>query len=125
MAEHEYFGEGTGRRLLEKLREVIAGKLSRTELKGAIDEALAEAAASGEFDGASVEVTDVKESTEDGGDNVVTFSDGKKLTVKNGKKGSKGDTPKKGTDYFTDEDKQELVTMVMEALPAAEGVKFG
>lgn len=34
----------------------------------------------------------VTESTEDGGSNVVTFGDGTVLTVKNGSKGSKGDT---------------------------------
>ena len=46
-------------------------------------------------DGTSVTVTSVTESTEDGGDNVITFSDGKSVTVKNGSKGStgaKGDT---------------------------------
>lgn len=44
--------------------------------------------------GTSVTVTNVSESTVDGGENVVTFSDGKKVTVKNGSKGSKGDTVK-------------------------------
>lgn len=39
--------------------------------------------------GTSVTVSGVTESTEDGGDNVVTFSDGSTLTVKNGK-GSSG-----------------------------------
>ena len=42
--------------------------------------------------GTSVTVTNVQESTEDGGANVVTFSDGTTLNVKNGSKGSKGDT---------------------------------
>lgn len=45
--------------------------------------------------GTSVTVKSVSESTADGGSNVVTFSDGKTLTVKNGSKGStgsKGDT---------------------------------
>lgn len=41
--------------------------------------------------GTSVTVKTVSESTADGGSNVVTFSDGKTLTVKNGSKGSKGD----------------------------------
>ena len=61
--------------------------------------------------GTSVTVSRVAESTTDGGINVVTFSDGMELTVKNGSKGSKGDkgdTPVKGTDYFTEADKQEL-----------------
>ena len=40
--------------------------------------------------GTSVTITNVSESTVDGGENVVTFSDGKKLTVKNGKQGADG-----------------------------------
>ena len=42
-------------------------------------------------DGTSVTVVTVTESTVDGGSNVVSFSDGKTLTVKNGSKGDKGD----------------------------------
>ena len=41
--------------------------------------------------GTSVTVKSVSESTADGGSNVVTFSDGKTVTIKNGSKGSKGD----------------------------------
>ena len=41
-------------------------------------------------DGTSVTVKSVSESSVDGGSNVVTFSDGKTLTVKNGSKGSDG-----------------------------------
>lgn len=47
-------------------------------------------------DGTSVTVLSVSESTADSGSNVVTFSDGKTLTVKNGSKGSKGDTGLQG-----------------------------
>ena len=42
------------------------------------------------FDGKGVSVVDVKERTEEGGANVVTFSDGTKLTVMNGTKGADG-----------------------------------
>lgn len=42
------------------------------------------------FDGKGVSIADVKESTENGGANVVTFSDGTKLTVMNGTKGADG-----------------------------------
>lgn len=42
-------------------------------------------------DGASIAVENVSESTADGGSNVITFSDGKTVTVKNGSSGSKGD----------------------------------
>lgn len=58
-------------------------------------------------DGTSVTVSNVSESTVDGGNNVVTFSDEKTLNVRNGKKGSPGadgHTPVKGQDYFTAED---------------------
>lgn len=41
--------------------------------------------------GTGVTVTNVSESNDDGGSNVVTFSDGSQLTVKNGSKGEKGD----------------------------------
>ncbi len=84
------------------------------ELQHGINDALAQAKASGEFDGAagtSVTVKSVSESTADGGSNVVTFSDGKTITIKNGSKGSTGadgKTPVKGTDYFTNADKTEI-----------------
>jgi hypothetical protein len=111
------------------------GALTESALGGAVNNALAQAKASGEFDGAdgqngasgkdgtSVTVKSVSESTADGGNNVVTFSDGKTLTVKNGSKGSSGSngkdgkTPVKGTDYFTAADKTEMVNSVKAALP--------
>jgi hypothetical protein len=70
-------------------------------------------------DGTSVTVTKVTTSSADGGSNVVTFSDGKTLTVKNGSKGSTGATGatgaagKDGKDYvLTDADKQEIAGLV-------------
>ena len=47
--------------------------------------------------GTSVTVSKVSESTADGGSNVVTFSDGKTVTIKNGSKGSAGSNGKDGT----------------------------
>ena len=41
-------------------------------------------------DGDSVTVKSVSESTSDGGSNVVTFSDGKAVTIKNGSRGNPG-----------------------------------
>lgn len=41
-----------------------------------------------------------------------------------GDKGTDGYTPIKGVDYFTESDKVEFVELVLEALPAAEGVGF-
>lgn len=43
-------------------------------------------------DGDSIYVSSVVTSEEDGGENVVTFSDGKTLTVRNGSKGSSGES---------------------------------
>jgi hypothetical protein len=102
----------------------ISGKLDANKLPAAVNEALAQAKASGAFDGkdgTSVTVKSVSESTEDGGSNVVTFSDGKTLTVKNGSKGSTGadgKTPVKGTDYFTATDEAEMVAAVKAAMPS-------
>lgn len=41
-----------------------------------------------------------------------------------GATGAPGYTPVKGTDYFTESDKTELVNAVLSALPAAEGVSY-
>ena len=73
------------------------GAIAETELQTAINTALAQAKASGEFDGA------------DGAP---------------GPAGPAGYTPVKGTDYFTEEDKTEMVNAVLAALPAAEGVSY-
>lgn len=39
-------------------------------------------------------------------------------------KGEKGDKPIKGTDYFTNTDKTEIVDAVLAAMPNAEGVSY-
>lgn len=65
-------------------------------------------------DGTSVTVTKVSESTADGGSNVVTFSDGKTLTIKNGSKGSPGEP---GPAYtLTTADKTAIANQVKESL---------
>lgn len=91
---------------LKKLIDGLStGKLDANKLPEAINTALAQAKASGEFegeDGTSVTVSSVKESTEDGGNNVVTFSDGTALTVKNGKTGAAGDPGKSAFAYAQD-----------------------
>ena len=48
-------------------------------------------------EGTSITISNVSESTEDGGNNIVTFSDGKTLTVKNGKTGATGAKGADGT----------------------------
>ena len=75
--------------------------------------------------GGNVGISSVKQtttSTADGGTNVVTvtLTDGTTSTfqVKNG---SKGSTPVKGTDYFTDTEKDEMVSAVIDALPVYNG----
>ncbi len=78
--------------------------------------------------GTSVTVESVSESTADGGSNVVTFSDGTTLTVKNGSKGSTGATgadgapgadgytPVRYVDYWTPEDQAEIQADIAEEL---------
>lgn len=41
-----------------------------------------------------------------------------------GAQGPAGYTPKKGVDYYTEADKQEMVDAILNALPAAEGVAY-
>lgn len=61
-----------------------------THIKVALNQMLTQAKESGEFDGESVTITDISESTVSGYNNVVTFSDGTTLTVKNGLPGENG-----------------------------------
>lgn len=60
------------------------------QLQEAVNSALQKAKDSGEFDGESVTITQIEYSTEAGGDTIVTFSDGSKLKVENGKDGKPG-----------------------------------
>lgn len=79
--------------LIDSLNTAVGKKLDASALPTAVEDALAAAKESGEFDGSdgtSVTVKNVTESTADGGSNVVTFSDGKTVTIKNGSKGSAG-----------------------------------
>ena len=76
---------------------------------------------------ASVEQTTT--SQEGGGINVITVTktDGETSTFEirngqDGKTGADGHTPVRGTDYWTNDDKTEIINAVLEALPAAEGV---
>ena len=63
-------------------------------------------------------------STADDGNNIitVTLSNGttSTFTVQNGSKGSKGDSPVRGTDYWTDADKAEIKSYVDEAILGGE-----
>ena len=76
------------RETVEKLTETVNTKIGASELTTAVETALAEAKASGEFDG----------------------EDGK--------------TPVKGTDYFTADDKTEMINLVLAALPTWNGGSY-
>lgn len=77
-------------------------------------------------DGTSIAIASIVESTADGGENVVTFSDGQNITIKNGSKGTKGDPGKDGADgatgpqgpayTLTETDKNTIVKATIEAL---------
>lgn len=70
-------------------------------------------------DGASITITNISESTLDGGVNTVTFSDGNVLNIKNGSAGSAG-----GFGGMTEADKNEMVNMVLAALPTWNGGSY-
>jgi hypothetical protein len=145
--------------LIDSLEEIVEGKvtaeqvanaitaelkdyLTRNELNGAINTALAEAKESGEFDGESVTVASVTESSESEGLNVVKFSDGKTLIVKNGKDGKDGKSAYeiwlaegntgteadflaslKGDDYIlTNADKTEIANEVAELVDIEQAI---
>lgn len=74
--------------------DAINQKVGTSELNTAVNNALTEAKNSGEFKG-------------DKGD-----------------PGNDGKTPEKGTDYWTEEDKTEIVSDVLASLPNASGVSF-
>lgn len=61
-------------------------------------------------DGTSVSISSITESDEDGGENVVTFSDGKTLTVKNGNKGDDGEGGGGNSVYFSEEEPTDAKT---------------
>ncbi len=71
-------------------------------------------------DGVGIASTSVKTSAVDCGINAITFNltNGKSttFTVLNGSKGSQGYTPVKGTDYWTDSDKTEIIGEVNETI---------
>lgn len=117
-------------RVSEVVMQEIAGKVDRSTLQTAVDNALEEAKTSGAFDGAdgksayeiAVEQGFTGTAEEwiaslQGADGVSPHIGGNgnwwigstDTSVKaQGEKGDKGDTPVKGTDYFTNADKQEI-----------------
>lgn len=76
-------------------------------------------------------ITQTTTSTDDDGINVITvaLTDGTSSTfiIQNGSKGDKGDSPVRGTDYWTDTDKVEIKNYINETIaniPRAEEVTF-
>lgn len=117
------------------IRTALNNKLSSSELQTAINTSLAQAKASGEFDGANGKDGSNGKDGVDGKDGVsATHSwNGTTLTITSASgtssadlKGDKGDkgatgaagtTPVKGTDYFTEADKAEMVEDVKNSIP--------
>lgn len=67
--------------------------------------------------GTSVTITNITESEESSGLNVITFSDGNTVTIRNG---ADGHTPIKGVDYWTATDKAEIIEEVLASLGGSD-----
>lgn len=113
--------------------------LLRSELPEAINTALTQAKESGEFDGEQGPQGPAGPQGEKGeqgpqgpqgpkGETGATGPQGEKgetgATGPQGETGPAGYTPQKGTDYFTESDKEELVSDVLGALPAWTGGSY-
>lgn len=115
-------------------------KVDVTGVNTAVETALARAKANGDFKGDKGDkgdsITIVSSGVfvyPDAIDHPVTrilFSDGTSVDIPHGKKGDrgaqgvKGDTPVKGVDYCTEDDKQEMVDAVLAALPTWNGGEY-
>lgn len=91
----------------EGIRQLDTNKLDADKLPEAVNDALAQAKASGAFDGADGQ----------------PGADGKDGNP--GKDGADGKTPVRGTDYYTEADKTEMVNAVIAALPKYDGEVVG
>lgn len=91
------------------------GAVAQTDLQAATDAALAQAKASGEFDGATGPAGPAGPQGPAG----APGPQGPK-----GETGTDGKTPVKGTDYWTAADKQEIVNSVIAALPDGTEVSY-
>ena len=88
---------------------------TKDDVGTAVNEALAQAKASGEFDGAD----GLTPTIGDNGNWYLGDTDTGKPS-----RGDKGDTPQKGTDYWTAADRQSIVDDVLAALPTWEGGSY-
>lgn len=133
MLAKTYDPQGKKQDVFAYVDNAVKNAVSTDDIDAAVSEALEEAKASGEFDGAD---------GQDGADGVsCTHSwNGTTLTVTSASgtssanlKGEKGDTgstgadgytPVRGTDYWTDADKAQMVNDVIAALPDASEVSY-
>lgn len=95
-----------------KLTADDVGAISQDDLQEATNEALAQAKASGEFDGPQGQKGDKGEPGPAG----PAGADGQP-----GEPGADGKTPIKGTDYFTEADKQEIAEQAAQLVEVPEG----
>ena len=94
---------------------------TKDDVETAVNEALAQAKANGDFDGAD----GLTPTIGDNGNWYLGETDtGKPSRGDKGDKGDKGDTPQKGTDYWTAADQQSIVDDVLAALPTWEGGSY-
>ena len=107
-----------------ELTSADIGAISQDDLQAATNEVLAQAKASGEFDGPQGPEGPQGAKGETGPQGVQGEPGPVGPKGDTGATGDPGYTPVKGTDYFTAEDKTELVNAVLAALPAAEGVGY-
>ena len=98
--------------------------LTQEDLQAATDTALAQAKASGEFDGADGLTPTIGENGNWYLGNTDTGKPSRGEKGDTGAKGDKGDTPQKGTDYWTVADQQSIVDDVLAALPTWEGGSY-
>lgn len=79
--------------ITQNINDIHENFMRTADAEQKIEDALASAKASGEFDGEkgeSIAVRNINHSTEDGGENIVYFTDGNVLSVKNGNTGADG-----------------------------------